>query len=45
MKQLVILMGTIILGCLIFNLMVGDSHDSMLNVTGRTIIETWEAWG
>lgn len=33
MKQLIIIIGTIILGCLIFNMMAGDRPESLKNVS------------
>lgn len=42
MKQLVIIIGTILLGCLIFNMMAGDGPDSLKNVSLRTMEKAME---
>lgn len=45
MKQLVILIGTIILGCIIFDLMVGGQEDSLRAVSAEMMRQTMEAYG
>ena len=45
MKQLVVLIGCILLGALIFEMMVGDSPDSLKSVSGRAMRKTMEAYG
>lgn len=44
MKQLVILIGTVILGCIIFNLMVGDQAGSLRSVSAEIMRQTVEAY-
>lgn len=44
MKDLIIIVGTVVLGCLIFNLMVGN-HDSLKAVSQdkvKTIVKSYE---
>lgn len=45
MKQLVVIIGTIILGCLIFNMMAGDSPDSLRNVSLDAMERAMEVYG
>ena len=45
MKQLVVIIGTIILGCLIFNMMAGDSPDSLRNVSLDVMERAMEVYG
>ena len=45
MKQLVIIIGTIILGCLIFNLMAADSPGSLKNVSLNVMKQAMEEYG
>ncbi len=45
MKQLIVIIGTIILGCLIFNMMAGDSPDSLRNVSLNVMERAMEAYG
>lgn len=45
MKNLIIIIGTIILGCLIFNMMAGDSPDSLKNVSLGAIERAMEEYG
>lgn len=45
MKQLIVLIGTIILGCIIFELMVGDGSDSLRAVSAEVMRKTVEAYG
>ena len=45
MKQLVVLIGCILLGALIFEMMAGDSPDSLKSVSGRVMRKTMEAYG
>ncbi|MGN1334352.1 MAG: hypothetical protein ACI4U1_04470 [Anaerovoracaceae bacterium] len=45
MKQLIIIIGTIILGCMIFNMMTGDSPDSLKNVSLKAMERAMEEYG
>lgn len=45
MKQLIIIIGTIILGCMIFNMMVGDSSGSLKNVSLGVMEKAMEEYG
>ena len=45
MKQLVVLIGCILLGALIFEMMAGDSPDSLKSVSGRPLLKMMEAYG
>lgn len=45
MKQLIVLIGTIILGCIIFDLMVGDGSESLRTVSAEVMMKTMEAYG
>ncbi len=40
MKNLIIIIGTIILGCYIFQLIVGASDDSLMNVSKNIMLES-----
>lgn len=40
MKNLIIIIGTIILGCYIFQLIVGSSDDSLMNVSKNIMLES-----
>ena len=42
MKQLLVLIGCILLGALIFEMMAGDSPDSLKSVSGRAMLKTME---
>ena len=44
MKQLIIIIGTIILGCLIFNMMAGDASDSLKNISLDVMERATEAF-
>ena len=35
MKELVVIIGTVILGAYIFNMMTGDDEDSLRNISGQ----------
>lgn len=45
MKQLVVIIGTIILGCLIFNMMAGDSPGSLKNTSLNIMERAMEEYG
>ena len=45
MKQLLVLIGCILLGALIFEMMAGDSPDSLKLVSGRAMLKTMEVYG
>lgn len=45
MKQLIIIIGTIMLGCLIFDMIAGDSPGSLKNVSLRVMERTVEEYG
>ena len=45
MKQLLLLIGCILLGALIFEMMAGDSPDSLKSVSGRAMLKTMEVYG
>ncbi len=45
MKNLLIIMGTILLGAFIFNLMVGDDPSSMKGVTEAVMRKSMIAYG
>lgn len=45
MKQLIIIIGTIILGCLIFNMMAGDASDSLKNISLDVMERAMEEYG
>lgn len=45
MKNLIIIMGTILLGCVIFDLMVGDHDGSLRSVSAELMRQTAEAYG
>ena len=44
MKNLIIIIGTIVLGVYIFNMMVGDEEWSMKNVSQKTMYKTIEIY-
>lgn len=45
MKQLIIILGTIILGCIIFSMMAGDSPDSLKNISLNAMERAMEEYG
>lgn len=45
MKNLIVIIGCILLGAIIFDMMAGDSPDSLKSVSGRAIVQTMEAYG
>lgn len=45
MKQLVIIIGTTLLGCIIFNMMAGSSPDSLKSVSAAAIEMTLNMYG
>lgn len=45
MKNLIIIMGTILLGCIIFTLMVGEQPSSLRSVSAEVMRKTVEAYG
>ena len=42
MKNLIIIMGTIVLGVFIFNMMVGDGENSLKNISRDVMMKTVE---
>lgn len=44
MKNLVIILGTVMLGAAIFNMMVGDGDKSLLNVSRSIMIKNIESY-
>ncbi len=44
MKQLIIIMGMILLGVFVFNLMAGSQPESLKSVSLQAIRQTMEAW-
>ena len=40
MKELVVIIGTVILGAYIFNKMTGDDEDSLRNISGQIMERT-----
>ncbi len=44
MKQLIIIIGTIILGVYIFNMMVGNNPSSLKNISKEIMLETIEKY-
>lgn len=40
MKNLIIIMGTILLGCIIFELMVGDNAETLRSVSAAIMRQT-----
>lgn len=44
MKNLIIIIGTIVLGVYIFNMMVGDEEGSMKNVSQKAMYKTIEIY-
>ncbi len=45
MKQLIVIIGCILLGAFLFEMMAGDSPDSLKSVSGKVILQTMEAYG
>ncbi len=45
MKQLIIIMGTILLGCIIFEMMAGGQPGSLRFVSAEAMRRTVEAYG
>lgn len=45
LKDLIVIIGTIVLGCIILTMMVGDDSDSLKNVSQESIIRTVEMMG
>lgn len=45
MKNLIIIIGTILLGCIIFDMMVGDHDGSLRAVSAEVMRRTAEAYG
>lgn len=45
MKNLIVIIGCILLGAIIFDMMAGSSPDSLKSVSGRAIVQTMEAYG
>ncbi len=45
MKQLIIIVGTIILGCIVFDMMAGPQDTSLRQVSGEAMRRTMEAYG
>lgn len=45
MKNLIIIIGTVILGALIFNMMVGDGDDTLKSAAEKVMRETVNAYG
>lgn len=44
MKNLIIIIGTIMLGTFIFNMMVGNGEDSLKNVSRKLMIKNIEMY-
>ncbi len=44
MKQLIVIIGTILLGIFIFNLIAGSQPESLKSVSLQAIRQTMEAW-
>ena len=44
MKNLIIIIGTVLLGAVIFNMMVGDDPGSLKNVSKGVMMETIETY-
>lgn len=44
MKNLIIIIGTAILGALIFNMMVGDGDDSLKGISREIMMKTIELY-
>ncbi len=42
MKNLVVIIGTVLLGAAVFNMMVGDGENSLKNVSKKAMMETIE---
>ncbi len=45
MKQLIIIIGTILLGCIVFDMMAGTHEGSLRWVSGQAMRQTMEAYG
>ena len=45
MKQLIIIIGTVILGCMIFGMIAGDRPDSLKNVSLNLMERAMEEYG
>lgn len=45
MKQLIIIIGTILLGCIIFDMMTGSQETSLRSVSAQIMQKTVEAYG
>ncbi len=44
MKNLIIIIGTVVLGALIFNMMVGDGEDTLKSAAEKVMRETIEVY-
>ena len=44
MKELIVIIGTAILGCMIFEMMVGPSDDSLRNVAARELLKAKQTY-
>lgn len=45
MKQMIIILGLAVLGCIIFEMMAGNSSDSLKSVTAEAIEKTMLMYG
>ena len=45
MKQIIIIIGTVILGCLLFNMMAAADPGSLKNVSLKVLERTMEEYG
>ncbi len=45
MKQLLVIIGCILLGVFLFEMMVGDSPDSLKSISGKAILQAMEVYG
>ncbi len=45
MKQLIIIIGTIVLGCIVFDMMAGSHDGSLRQVSGEAMRQAMEAYG
>ena len=45
MKQLIIIIGTILLGCVVFDMMVGPQDGSLKSISADAMRQTVEAYG
>jgi len=45
MKQLIVLVGMVLLGCVIFDLMVGPGEESLRAASAEAMRKTMEAYG